>query len=59
MNYDCKKCKHDGDQDYCDDCSVIRFIDNSCSCSCHSNPPCGYCEGMKFEEKDDVCNNEN
>ena len=46
----CNDCKHDG-TDVCNECSEWTIPD--ASCSCHINPPCGYCEGLKFEEKDE------
>jgi hypothetical protein len=48
-NRDCSICKHE-DTDACDDCTTMT--DDGTGCSCHFNPPCGYCEGNNFEEKE-------
>lgn len=43
---DCSFCQHEGDEDYCDGCTIADW---ETSCSCHINPPCGKCVGSKFE----------
>ena len=47
MRHDCTKCKHENSE-VCDDCSNISGE----GCSCHLNPPCGYCVDNHFEEKE-------
>lgn len=42
----CEDCKH-YETEICEDCS----INSDRSCSCHINPPCSYCEDVKYEEK--------
>jgi hypothetical protein len=43
---ECSFCKYEGDEKYCQDCTIA---DTDCSCSCHINPPCSKCVGSKFE----------
>lgn len=47
---DCSFCVHDGVEadfdEFCDGCSVS---DTDKCCSCHINPPCGYCVNSLFE----------
>ena len=46
---DCNKCIHQ-DTEECDDCPVS--YDEYAQCQCHcGNPPCGFCETCKYEEK--------
>jgi len=47
MDYDCSVCKNEHTVK-CDECSVLD-MDNCCSC--HINPPCGYCTDNCFEDK--------
>jgi len=49
MKFDCSKCKYQGVEEVCEECSASDI--DGC-CSCHLNPPCGYCTDSKFEEKD-------
>ena len=46
MVYDCNKCKH-LDTDECNGCSNLS---GDRHCACHLNPPCGFCENLKYEE---------
>jgi len=48
MLIDCNKCKHQ-ETEVCEDCSVS--YDMYAQCTCHINPPCGFCENCRFEEK--------
>lgn len=47
INNNCPECEHEHTT-VCDDCSVR----GDGSCSCHINPPCGYCTDNKFLEKE-------
>jgi hypothetical protein len=48
MKINCVECKH-FETEECDKCLVNR--DLSCTCFM-GHPPCGYCENLKFEQKD-------
>jgi len=47
FEYDCNECKHQGSEE-CEECTNL---DDRC-CSCHIAPPCSYCVGNNFEEKE-------
>ena len=47
MAYDCSDCIHE-DTDMCLECSIRK--DYGCTCF-QGNPPCGWCENNRFEEK--------
>lgn len=55
-NYDrdCGFCTHEGDEEFCEDCSLIEGMQHGCSC--HINPPCGFCVGLKFEPTEFLIN---
>ena len=42
----CEFCIHEGDDVYCEGCTIL---DLDSSCSCHICPPCSKCVGSKFE----------
>ena len=46
-NYDreCSFCAHEGDDEYCDECTAITMD----GCSCNINAPCEFCVGLKFD----------
>lgn len=46
MDHDCNTCAHNGDDEYCDECSNLW---NAC-CSCHIAPPCSFCVNNLYEE---------
>jgi hypothetical protein len=46
MRYNCGNCENENTIE-CDDCSIL----DGEGCSCHINPPCGFCENNHYEEK--------
>ena len=46
---DCSKCRHEGTEE-CEECTTST--DDGSGCHCHTNPPCNYCVGNNFEEKE-------
>lgn len=47
MEIICCKCRN-FDTEICENCSI--YLNEEVWCSCHINPPCFYCENLKYED---------